>query len=54
MEYVLAKLDFLMRVQQCVDKPTAVLECMRSFVPYAKEFPAGLSASFKHAHLLKS
>uniref|UniRef100_A0A0X3PD66 Protein RMD5 homolog B n=1 Tax=Schistocephalus solidus TaxID=70667 RepID=A0A0X3PD66_SCHSO len=40
LEYVLAKLDFLMRVQQCVDKPTAVLEYMRSFVPYAKEFPA--------------
>ncbi|KAL7063828.1 hypothetical protein AAHC03_05775 [Spirometra sp. Aus1] len=40
LEYVLAKLDFLMRVQQCVGKPTAVLECMRSFVPYAKEFPA--------------
>ncbi|VDM03753.1 unnamed protein product [Schistocephalus solidus] len=46
LEYVLAKLDFLMRVQQCVDKPTAVLEYMRSFVPYAKEFPAGLSVLY--------
>lgn len=41
LEYVLAKLDFLMDVQRCVGNPAGVIACMPKIVPYAPEFPAG-------------
>ncbi|KAL5970542.1 E3 ubiquitin-protein ligase RMND5A [Taenia solium] len=40
LEYVLAKLEFLIDVQRCADDPAGVIACLRKIVPYAPEFPA--------------
>ncbi|CDS42225.1 sporulation protein rmd5 [Echinococcus multilocularis] len=39
LEYVLAKLEFLMDVQRCADDPSGVIACLRKIVPYASDFP---------------
>ncbi|VDD83736.1 unnamed protein product [Mesocestoides corti] len=40
LEYVLAKLEFLMEVQKHANDPAGVIACLHKIVPYAPDFPA--------------
>lgn len=43
LEYVLAKLEFLIDVQRCTGNPAGVIASLPKIAPYATEFPAGKS-----------